>query len=65
MKKLFFMFILFGLFAILAPRDATAKDEVPDCDTIVMTCPDGSQHIVVVCDEYDVRMWFQIYCWPS
>jgi len=48
-----------GLFVALI---FTAAKVAEACQTFVMTCPNGSHHYVVVCDELDFQIWSDLLC---
>jgi hypothetical protein len=58
MKKLLSILAVLFVMAV-SPTVATAQTP---CHTGVLTCPDGSTHIVVYCDAQDWWTWSQIYC---
>jgi hypothetical protein len=51
--------LLFGVFFMTIPKEV--KADVP-CTTYIMTCPDGTQHYVVICDDEDKRAWAFLLC---
>ncbi len=60
MKKVFMVLSLLGMLTFIAPKVATTAES--DCHTINLLCPNGSQHIVVVCENQDWRAWGEILC---
>jgi hypothetical protein len=53
------------LFTFMTPKVADAAED--DCITVVITCSDGSQHIVVCCGSaygqgLDWAMWHLLLC---
>lgn len=60
MKKIALIFALLGLFTFGTPNVSEAG--TPDCYTIVITCDDGSQHTVMVCEWDDLEAWYEILC---
>ena len=60
MKKLAMFLAFLGVFSFVTPNVADA--DVP-CATTTLTCPDGTQHTVMICDvEQDARAWAEILC---
>ncbi len=53
MKKVFFVFALLGLLVII-PETSKAVTQ-PDCYSVIITCPDGTQHGWMVCDWEDLQ----------
>lgn len=63
MKKFLFILALLGLFTFGTPNVSEAAPvPVPDCYTIIITCPDGSQHGVIVCSWDQLEDWYEIFC---
>lgn len=60
MKRIFIVLAFIGVFTLLSPKVAVPAES--DCHTIILACPDGSQHIVVVCEEDDWFAWGTILC---
>lgn len=59
MKKLLIAISFLGMMAFFAPKVANA--EAP-CTTQIITCPDGTQHIAIVCSGQDWEDWMEILC---
>lgn len=59
MKKLLLVFAFLGLFTFLTPSVANAAEP---CIDVVLVCPDGTQHIVVICDYEDLQAWSELLC---
>jgi hypothetical protein len=61
MKKLAISLMLAGVLSFLIPIELTAADD--PCATTTLTYPDGTQHIVMICDvEQDTTAWAQLLC---
>lgn len=61
MKRILIGLAFLGMFSFWSPKVSAANDE---CETIVIECEDGSQHIVVVCSHKDLLAWFDLLCGP-
>jgi len=62
MKKLALFLAFAGLFSFMTQKVTNAAPDDP-CATTTMTCPDGTEHTVMICDvEQDVTAWSQILC---
>lgn len=60
MKKILLSLAFVGIFAFAMPKIANA--ETP-CAAVVLICPDGTQHIIVVCDvQNDTFAWDELLC---
>ncbi|MFU8842907.1 MAG: hypothetical protein ACNA7V_03765 [Bacteroidales bacterium] len=64
MKTLILAIALLGVFFITAPKEVKAEEP---CVTIVLNCPDGTSHIVMVCGNYGGKIeclfqWMDILC---
>jgi len=64
MKRILIGLAFLGLFTFFAPNVSisTPVPVTPDCYTIIISCPDGSQHSVIVCEWNDFKSWYQIFC---
>ncbi len=60
MKKFLFVLSLIGLFTFWSPNVNAADDD--PCYTIILACPDGTLHYVVVCNNEDWRAWGELIC---
>lgn len=60
MKKIFLGLAFIGLLSFALPKVANA--DAP-CAATVLLCPDGTQHIIVICDvQDDTFAWHEILC---
>lgn len=62
MKKLFIGIAFLGALIFAAPSTANAES---DCDTMVLKCPNGTQHTAIVCDFAQYQEWCDILCGAS
>lgn len=46
------------------PNKPVPAPEEP-CKTVVITCSNGTSHIVFVCDDYDLKTWKKFLCGDS
>lgn len=54
--------VLTALFTVIAPKEVAAEQQ-PDCVTIQITSPDGTQSgYCVVCNDEDFRFYLEHYC---
>lgn len=60
MKKLILGFAFLGLFTFATPKVTNA--DVQPCATYILTCGNGSQHYVVICDLEDAVVWSELLC---
>lgn len=60
MKKIFIFIAFLGLFTFVSPKVAVPAES--GCHTINLLCPDGSQHIVIVCEPEDWYAWGELLC---
>lgn len=66
MKKFFALSYLFVAmtFVLLASPITPPPVEDP-CEPKVLTCPDGTQHIVVICNDVDPMAWKLLLCYGA
>ena len=60
MKKIFIVLAFLGLFTLLTPKIAVPAET--GCHTIVLACPNGTQHVVIVCEPEDWYAWGALLC---
>ncbi len=60
MKKIILGFAFLGLLTLATPKVANAN--VQPCVAYKLTCNNGSQHYVVICDFYDAVVWGELLC---
>lgn len=63
LSKIFVALAIISMMTFITPKEALAIQAAPDCITVLVTCPDGSQHgYAVVCDQEDWNTLMEIYC---
>lgn len=60
MKKIFLVLSLLGMFTFFTPKIATTAE--PHCHTIQLVCPNGTHHIVLVCQSEDWYAYGELLC---
>lgn len=59
MKNYFFPIVFLFALSFSAPKIAGAASE---CDGKFITCPDGTQHFVMICADGDEEEWHELLC---
>ncbi|MCK9399140.1 MAG: hypothetical protein M0Q51_03965 [Bacteroidales bacterium] len=63
MKKLLIILAFLGLLAFGTSNvSEAAPAPVPDCFTVIITCSNGSQHYLLVCDWEDLVQGYEVLC---
>lgn len=65
MKKILTTTLLAALVQLTAqseqPNKPTPAPDQP-CKTIIISCSNGTSHIALVCDDFDLKTWKKLLC---
>ncbi len=62
MKKGILLLTLMTVFSFNSPAKPNVLPPTDPCHTMILQCPDGSQHIIVYCDVRDYWTWAELLC---